>query len=203
MKACAPTRANWTTAEPPPKIDEIADRDVAGEHHIVGEDAVIADAAIMADMGIGEKSATVADHRLQPAAGRAGIHRHAFADQAVGADGQGRVLAAIFEVLRLMADRGERENARARADRGAAGDDDMRDSADALAEHDLAADMAERPDPDACAEPGAVLDDRGGVNRRVRRWASRTCHVLVCRRHDHGADFGLGRRARHRPCASP
>ena len=63
--------------------------------------------------------------RLAAAARGARVHRHALADQAFLADDQRHRLAAVFEVLRLMADRGEREDARARADVRVAGDDDM------------------------------------------------------------------------------
>ena len=96
---------------------EIADLAMAGQHDVVGEDDVVADAAIVRDMRVGEKDAARSDDRSRAAAGGAGIHRHAFADQAVVADRQTHRLAAIFEVLRLMADRGEGKDARARADR--------------------------------------------------------------------------------------
>ena len=97
---------------------------------------------------------------------------------AVGADRQRRRLALVLEVLRLMADRGERKDARARADRGAAGDDDVADQLDALAELDLGADHAERARSHAGAELGAVLDDR----RRVNFDVSHSCSQMPWRR---------------------
>ena len=96
---------------------EISDLAMAGEHDVVGEDDVVADAAIVRDMGVGEKDAARADDRFanrrppcpdsssRPSRIRQSspiVRLHPF--------------AAIFEVLRLVADRGERENARARAD---------------------------------------------------------------------------------------
>ena len=43
-------------------------------------------------------------------------------------------LALVLEILRLVADRGERKDARARADRGRPGDDDVAEELDAVAE---------------------------------------------------------------------
>ena len=91
---------------------------MAGEHHVVGQQDALAEPAIVRDVAIGEKYAFVADDRLAAAARRAGVHRHPLADQAIGADLQPRALAAIFQVLRFVADRGEREDAGARADFG-------------------------------------------------------------------------------------
>ena len=72
---------------------------------------------------------------FRPPPGGAGIHRDAFADDAIGADRQRRGLAGIFQVLRRMADRGEGIDPRARADRRAAGDDDMALQFAAVAEY--------------------------------------------------------------------
>ena len=101
MKACAPTRANWMTAAPPPRMAKSPMRAMAGQHDVVGEDDVVADVAIVADMGVGQEGAAVADHGLHAAARGAGIHGDAFADQAVAADRERRGLALVLEVLRL------------------------------------------------------------------------------------------------------
>ena len=127
----------------------------------------MADMAIMADMRISQKGATVADHRLQSAARRAGIHRHAFADQAIRTDGQGRFFTPKFEILRLMAERGKRKNAAARADRRVTGHDDMGFQHDPVAQHDMRSNMAEGADLDPGAKAGAVFDDSGRVNSRA------------------------------------
>ena len=137
----------------------VADLAMARQHHVVGEDDVVAELAIMRDMGIGEEHAARPDDRLRAAAGGAGIHRDALADQAILADPEAHRLAAIFEVLRLMADRGEGKDARPRADLRVARDAHMGHETDPVAERDLGADVAERADLDPGAEPGAVLDD--------------------------------------------
>ena len=125
----------------------------------------LAEPAIVGDVAVGEQHAAVADDRLAAAALGAGVDRHALADQAIGADPQPRRLALVFEVLRRVADRGEREDAGAGADVGVAGDDDMREQLDAVAERDLRPDMAERPDLDALAETRAGLDDGARMDR--------------------------------------
>ena len=88
---------------------EVADLAMAREHHVVGQDDALAETAVVGDMGVGEEHAARADDRLRSAALRARVHRHAFADQAILADDEADRLAAILEVLRLVADRGERE----------------------------------------------------------------------------------------------
>ena len=79
----------------------------------------------MPDVAVREEGAAVADRRDRSAAGRAGIERDAFADDAVGADRQRTRLALVFQILRLMADRGERKNARAGTDLRRSGDGDV------------------------------------------------------------------------------
>ena len=96
-----------------------------------------------------------------------GFMRDALADHAVAADLERRGLALVFQVLRLVADRGEREDARPGADGRAAGDDHMAQQLDAVAERDLAADHAEGADAHALAEPGAILDDGGRRGRHI------------------------------------
>ena len=68
---------------------EIADLAMAGQHHVVGQDDALADAAIMRDMGVGQEHRARANDRFRAAARGAGVHRHAFADEAVLADRQG------------------------------------------------------------------------------------------------------------------
>ena len=132
---------------------EVANLAMTGDHHVVGEDDVVADAAVVRDMGVGEQDATRADDRAPAAAGGAGVHRHAFADQAIFADRQTGALAAIFEVLRLVADRREGKT-RPRAPISVTpATTHMRDQLDAVAEPRLRADMAERADVDARSEP--------------------------------------------------
>ena len=65
---------------------EIADLAMAGQHHVVGENDALADAAIMRDVGVGQEHRPRPDDRFRAAARGAGIHRHAFANDAVLAD---------------------------------------------------------------------------------------------------------------------
>ena len=107
-------------ARPAAENGEVADADMARQHHVVGEDDVVADLAVVPHMAVGQEGAAVADDGGHAAALGAGVHGHAFADQAVAADRQRGGLALVFQVLRLMADRGEGKDARARTDGGAA-----------------------------------------------------------------------------------
>ena len=162
--ACAPTRANWMTAAPPPRMAKSPMVTVARQHDVVGEDDVAADLAVVADVAVGEEGAAVADDGRHAAALGARVHGHAFADQAVAADLQRRGLAFVLEVLRLVADRGEREDARPGADGRAAGDDGVAHQLDLVSQHDVLADVAEGTDAHTVAEPGSRLDDRGGMD---------------------------------------
>ena len=88
--------------------DEVVDLAVAPEHHVVGEDDAFAHSAIVGDVRIGEEHRARPHPRHSPAARGARVHRHPFADQTFFANYELRRLTAIFEVLRRMADRGER-----------------------------------------------------------------------------------------------
>ena len=144
---------------------EVADLHMACEHHVVGQDDALADPAVVGDMRVGQKHAARPDARLRAAALGARIHGHVLADQAVLADHEPDRLAAVFQILRLVADGGEGKNARARADRRVAGEADVRDEPDPVAERHLRPDMAERSDLDAGAERRAILDDGARVDR--------------------------------------
>jgi hypothetical protein len=85
------------------KDDVITDFTVPGCHGIVGEDHPIANAAVMGNVGIGQKCAIVADGGHKATAFRTGVHRHAFANGAIGADFKRYPLTVILQILRLIA----------------------------------------------------------------------------------------------------
>src|SRR5579871_1731105 len=126
----------------------IAEHDMAGQRRVVGHDDMIADPAVMGDMGADHKQAIAADPGDHAAAIGARVHRHIFADRVAAPDNQRRILAAIFEVLRRVAERGKRENPRSGADRGPPVDDHMAHQHDARAEFDPLANNAIGPDHD-------------------------------------------------------
>jgi hypothetical protein len=139
----------------------------------------IDDYAIMRDVDADHEGAVVADPRHHAAARRAGIDRHLLADDVVAADLEPRLLALVLEILRNVADRSEREDARAVADRGAAGDGNVRDQLDALAELDLGADHAERPDHRGGGERGARLDD--GRRMDLRHTVAQLSRIIAAK----------------------
>ncbi len=145
---------------------EVVHRHVPGQHHVVGEHDIAADAAVVTDVAVGQERAAVADNGGHAAALGAGVHGDAFADQAVGADGEGGWLALVLQVLRLMADRGKRENARSGSDRRAAGNNCVADQLDSVAKGYHGADLAEGADAHAVAQPSAALDDCRSVHLR-------------------------------------
>ena len=144
---------------------EITDVAMAGQHDVVGQNNALANATIMRDMGVGQEHRARANDCFRAAARGAGVHRHAFANEAVLADCEADRLAAIFEVLRRMPDRGERIDDRAGPDRGVASQAHVGDEPDAVAKLGLRSNMAERPDLDARPEPGAVFHDSARMNR--------------------------------------
>ena len=80
------------------------------------------------------KKAAVADFGHAAAVLGAGIHGDIFADVAVGADHEPGRPAAIVHRLRRRAERGKRMDDGARADRGMAGEIDMREQPAAVAD---------------------------------------------------------------------
>src|SRR5215207_7460846 len=145
----------------------VADLAMTAEHDVVRHDDVIADDAVVGDMRVGEEEAVIADARPRRALRRAWIEGHAFPDGAVRSDEEHRRLAGIFQVLRLVPDRGEGEDLGARPDRGVTGQHDVAHELRAGPELDICADDAERPDPHALAELCARLDDGGRVDERL------------------------------------
>src|SRR5262249_1652214 len=117
---------------PPAEDGIVADRAMASQHDVIGENDVAADPAVVADVAVGEERAVVADDGRHAAALGARVHGDTFADQTIAADLQRRRLTLVLEVLRLVADRGEREDARPRTDSRAAGDDRMAHQIDAV-----------------------------------------------------------------------
>src|ERR1700730_8571832 len=130
----------------------VTHRDVTREEDVVRHDDMVAEMAVMGDVGSRHEQAIVSHPRHHAAAGSAGVHGDMLADDVAAADHQGGILALVFQVLRLVADRGERENPRAGADAGAAGDDDVGEQLDLLAQLDLGADDAIRSDAGAGGE---------------------------------------------------
>jgi hypothetical protein len=110
-----------------------------------------------------------------------GIQGDAFADVAIGADGEPRRTAAILGGLRRGAERREWIDHRARADGGVAGQMDVGDEPAAVTDHDM------RPDHAVGSDRHVLPDHRAGGE--ASGWVD--CgHWRPS--HDHGADFGLG-----------
>ncbi len=149
----------------------VLDDDVAGKGRIVRHDHMVGDLTIMGDMGADHEQAVVANPGDHPAAGRSGVHRHIFADPIAAADDQCRRFAAIFEILRLEPDRGERKNARSLADCRMPVDDHVRTKAHPGAEGHMLADDAIRADRNVLGQLCSRRDDGRGVDLRHRELA--------------------------------
>ena len=152
---------------------------MARHEHAIGEDDAIPEDAVMGDMGIGEEDAAIADHRARGVARCARIHRHAFADDAILADRKRIGLAAIFQVLRLMADGSERKDPGARAYTGVARDHGMTHQFHAVAQPRMAADDAERADLHPFSQNGAVLDDGARMHLYAHQAASSGSTIIA------------------------
>ena len=147
--------------------DKVANGTMSGQHDVVGEHDVVADMAIVAHMAAGEKGAVITNAGDVPAAGRAGVHGHTFADRTIGADRQRNVLALVFQILRFVAERCERKRARVFTDRGAPGDGDMAQQLDAGLQYHLGANVAERSNVDAGTDLRAFFNHGTGVDLRL------------------------------------
>ncbi len=82
----------------------LADDAMAAKRGVVDQHGTVADLAVMGDMGADHQHAAIADHRDAAAGDGAGIGRRIFADDAVAANLQTGVLAAISDMLRRRAD---------------------------------------------------------------------------------------------------
>src|SRR3546814_19830999 len=92
------------------------------------------------DLAARHEQAAVADRSDHAAPLGAEVHGDVLTDHVVGADAQFRGLALVLQVLRGLADRGERIDPGERADGGAAVDDDVAEEAHPLVHSHLAAD---------------------------------------------------------------
>ena len=140
------------------------DDDMATERRVVGHDDPVADGAVVGDVGAHHEQAVIANPRDHPAALGARVHGHVLAHHIVRADDQLGRLAAVFNVLRPMADRGEGIDLGPGPDLGPALDDDMTVQNHVRAQIHMGPDHAVRPDFDPLAEPRLWIDDGGGVN---------------------------------------
>src|SRR5579859_3638725 len=103
---------------------------MTGQLGIVRHHYPIANLTVVSDVNPDHEQRRVADAGHHAPAGRARVHHHVFADRVVAADLEERFLAAVFEVLRLEADRGEGKDARPDPDRRSTINDDVGAQAD-------------------------------------------------------------------------
>src|SRR5215510_10267557 len=86
----------------------IADRNMSCQRRVVGEYIARSDYAIVRDVGLGHKQILVADRSQRAAAHRAAVHRYILAYDVAPSDYEARIFAFVLQVLRRLADRGER-----------------------------------------------------------------------------------------------
>jgi hypothetical protein len=154
---------NWCTAVSPPRI---ADLDVTAEGSAVGEHGVGADDAVVRHVRVRHEQVVVADERHALVAGGAAVDGAALAEHVAVADREQRRFAAVFLVLRRIADRGELEHAVVGAQGGRAVDDRVRPDDTARTDAHLRTDDAERPDAHVRGELGLRRNDRARVDHR-------------------------------------
>ena len=144
----------------------IADDDVAGELCIVRKRRVVADDAIVRDMGVRQQPVAVADRRRATVQHGAGVNGHELADDVVVPDLGRSGFAAVFAVLRNLADRSELEDAIAAADARAARNHDVARDRRSGADFHFGADHRERTDLNVRREAGAGGHHRRGMDAR-------------------------------------
>jgi hypothetical protein len=126
----------------------------------IGEDHVVADMAVVPNMRVGQERAVVADCGGHAAAFGARIDRDALADHAIRADRQRGRLALVLEILGFMADRGERENPRARADPCMPSHGHVAEQLHAVTQDDMLAHRAKRTNGDTGPDHRTRVYDR-------------------------------------------
>src|SRR5262249_40062527 len=124
----------------------VTDADMTSEHHVVGERHPITDLAIVRHVRAHHEETAVADFGDAAVLLGPDIHRHVFADVAIAADDKAGRAALVFDRLRRRSKRCERIDHRARADAGVAGDVDVSNETNAVADHNVWSDHAVGPD---------------------------------------------------------
>ena len=81
----------------------LVDRHVAGELRPIRDDDAVADVTIVGEVHVRHEEAVLPDRRLERL-GRSAIDRGVFANGRAVADFDGRVLALVFEILRIAAE---------------------------------------------------------------------------------------------------
>ena len=104
---------------------------------VVGEDRMVAHDAIMSDMGIGHDPVVVADERDARILDRPAIDRRVLANRIAIADLEPGILAVVFLVLRVVANRRERKDVVIATDRRRPLDDHVRLDARSAADLDI------------------------------------------------------------------
>src|SRR6185437_10938543 len=87
--------------------DPVADLDMTGEGDAIGEHRVASHDAVVRDVRVSHEEIVVADMGDGPVVDRAAVHRAAFAKDVAVTDLEAGRLAAIFLVLRRIAERSE------------------------------------------------------------------------------------------------
>src|SRR5262249_19689531 len=136
------------------------------ELRIVGKRRVVADHAIMRDVHISEKQIALADRGLPAILRGADMNGDELANDIVVADHEPRGLAAVFAILRNLADGRELKDAIARADLRAAGQHHVRTDHGPRADRDLGTDNRERAYFDIVCKLCTGIDQSRRMNAR-------------------------------------
>lgn len=141
----------------------VLDDDMSGQGAIVGKNDMIPDRAIVGDMGVGEEVIVISDDGLTSGTGTA-IDGAEFAEAVVVADFEVGRLGFVFEILRPLSNRTEREEMVVVPDAGGAGDADMTGEDAMGTDGDIGSDDAEGPNFRIFSDLGRGVDDGGGMN---------------------------------------
>ncbi len=124
---------------------------------------MVAYGAVVRDVGVGEEIAMASDDGLA-AGGGAAVYGDEFAEGIAIADFEIGGLGFVFQVLALLANRGEGEEFIVGTDGGGAGDDDVILQPATVSEGDALVEDAIGANFDASAELHAGVNDGGGVD---------------------------------------
>ena len=141
----------------------VADHYVAGDQHAIGQDGLVADDGVVADVAVRHEKIFRSDPRVL--VGRVGaVNGDVFTEEVSVADDEPGRLAAVLQVLRRVANHAAGVEAVLRADRGVAGEVNVRAKLAPRADRDVFVDNRVRADSHALVQLCAGVNDGSGVD---------------------------------------
>src|SRR2546421_1744765 len=157
----------------------VVNRDMPRHLHTIGDDHIVADDAVMRDVHVRHEK-TARSYRRLAGRGAAAVDRAVFPDDRAVADLDPRLLALVFQVLRIVADDRAIPDLHALADACVPLEDGVGRDAAALAHGNVRADHAVRPHGHVGAKLGGRIDERRPVDHLSTTIAIISASATTC-----------------------